>query len=480
MATPATASDAAAIDALHSSFAAQKAAFLADPSPSAESRRERVLAVAAMAVENRLAIRAAVSADFGSHPPLFADMVETLGMAGRAAFAAEHLEEWMAPEPREADPAMYGSGRAEMRLEPKGVIGNIVPWNFPFDLSLGPLVDMLAAGNRVIIKPSEFAPACGELLAEMVAASFDPDLVTVALGGLGLAREFTGLKWDHLLYTGSPRVGREVAKVAAENLVPVTLELGGKCPAFVLEDAVTAEAVEHIVGIKMIKNGQMCNTIDHCRVRRDQVDRFVELAEEWVAGAVPDYSATDDCPGIISDAHLDRVLGLIEEAREAGCRVVQLDKEGGVDRETRRVPMHIVVDPPAGIGIADEEVFGPILPVHSYDSLDEAIAAVNAGERPLGLYVFSADEAAANDVLSRTSSGGACINAGALQGALPSLGFGGVGTSGTGRHHGVDGFREFSNPRGVFIRGEDDLCALFYPPFDERQQGLVDGALEAG
>lgn len=415
-------SDAAAIERLHESFAAQRRAFLADPSPALETRLERVAAVGEMALANRLKIRAALSADFGSHPPLFADMVETLGMAGRAAFVAENLPGWLEPERRAADPAMYGTGWAEMRREPKGVIGNIVPWNFPFDLSLGPLIDMLAAGNRVIMKPSEFAPACADLLAEMVASTFPVDLVDVAVGGLDLAREFATLRWDHLLYTGSPRVGREVAKAAAENLVPTTLELGGKTPAILLADAVEPATVEHIVGIKMIKNGQMCNTVDHCLVPADQVDRFVELAEQWVAGAVPNYSRTDDCPGIISDAHLDRVLGLIEEAREAGCRVIQLDKEGAVDRTTRRVPMHIVVDPPAGTGLADEEVFGPILPVHSYESLDAAIDDVNAGERPLGLYVFTGDDAAGDDVLARTSSGGACVNACALQGRCPRSG----------------------------------------------------------
>jgi coniferyl-aldehyde dehydrogenase len=480
MATTETRDDAAAIAALHASFDAQKAAFLRDPSPSAAVRRERVLAVAQMALANRLRIREAVVADFGSHPALFADMVETLGMAGRAAYAAEHLEEWMAPEPRDADPAMYGTGRAEMRREPKGVIGNMVPWNFPYDLSLGPLVDMLAAGNRVIIKPSDMTPACGRLLRDMVRETFAGDLVDVIVGGLDLARSFPRLRWDHLLYTGSPRIGREVAKAAAENLVPVTLELGGKCPAVFLPDAVQAPAVAHVVGIKMIKNGQMCNTVDHCHVPRDQVDRFVDLAAEWVAGAVPDYSATSDCTGIISDAHLDRVLRLIEEARQAGCRVVQLDPGGSVDRETRRVPMHVVVDPPAGIGIAEEEVFGPILPIHPYDDVDDAIGRINAGERPLALYVFTQDEAAADDVLARTSSGGACVNAAAIQGALPSLGFGGVGTSGTGRHHGIDGFREFTNPRGVFVRGEDDLCHLFVPPYDESQQALDDGALSGG
>src|SRR6201996_5418806 len=262
--------DAAAIDRLHESLAAQKRAFLGDPSPSLETRLERIGAVAEMVLANRLRIRDALSADFGSHPPLFADMVETLGMAGRAAFVAENLPGWLEPEERAADPGMYGTGWAEMRREPKGVIGNIVPWNFPFDLSLGPLIDMLAAGNRVIMKPSEFAPACAELLAEMIDATFPADLVDVPVGGLDLAREFASVRWDHLLYTGSPRVGREVAKAAAENLVPTTLELGGKTPAILLGDAVEPATGEHIVGIKMIKNGKMCNTVDHCLVQADQ------------------------------------------------------------------------------------------------------------------------------------------------------------------------------------------------------------------
>ena len=472
-------SDTAAIERLHESFAAQRRAFLADPSPSLETRLERVAAVGEMALANRLKIRAALAADFGSHPPLFADMVETLGMAGRAAFVAESLPGWLEPERRAADPAMYGTGWAEMRREPKGVIGNIVPWNFPFDLSLGPLIDMLAAGNRVIMKPSEFAPACADLLAEMVASTFPVDLVDVAVGGLDLAREFATLRWDHLLYTGSPRVGREVAKAAAENLVPTTLELGGKTPAILLADAVEPR---HRRAHRRDQDDQERADVQHGRpLPRTPPTRSI-ASSSWPSSGwrarCPTTRAPTTARGSSATPISTASSGLIEEAREAGCRVVQLDKEGAVDRTTRRVPMHIVVDPPAGTGLADEEVFGPILPVHSYESLDAAIDGVNAGERPLGLYVFTGDDAAGDDVLARTSSGGACVNACALQGALPSLGFGGVGRSGTGRHHGVDGFREFTNPRGVFHRGTDDLCALFYPPFDERQQALVDGALE--
>ncbi len=284
---------------------------------------------------------------------------------------------------------MYGSARAEVRLEPKGVIGNIVPWNFPFDLGMGPLIDALAAGNRMIIKPSEFTPACAAIMRDMMRAAFDRDLVDVAVGDLELAKTFPTLRWDHLLYTGSTRIGREVAKAAAENLVPVTLELGGKCPAIVGSDAVDTTTVGNIVGVKMIKNGQMCTSVDYCLVPREQVSDFVQLARDYVASTTPDYSATGDCPGIISERHVDRLVGLLDEAREAGCEVVQLDEGGELNRSTRQMPLSLVVDPPEELGLMQEEIFGPILAVRSYDTLDEAIDYVNSRERPLGLYVMS-------------------------------------------------------------------------------------------
>jgi len=367
-----------------------------------------------------------------------------------------------------------------VQFQPKGVVGNIVPWNFPFDLGMGPLVDALAAGNRVIIKPSEFTPACSTLMKELVNEVFDTDLVDVAVGGLDLAKEFTSLRWDHLLYTGNPMVGREVAKAAAANLVPVTLELGGKCPALVNPDAVNRKTVANIIGTKMIKNGQMCISVDYCLVPRDQMDEFVDLAKAYVAETTPDYSASDNCPGIISDRHFKRLEALLDEARDSGAQVVQLDEQGAVNPATRQMPLSLVVDPGEDLGIMRDEIFGPILPIRPYDTVDEAIDYINAGERPLGLYVMTMDQAMADETLRRTSSGGFSVNACAMQGAIAALGFGGVGQSGVGRHHGIDGFREFSNPRGVFVRGENDLIDAFYAPYGERQQGLVDAALGGG
>jgi coniferyl-aldehyde dehydrogenase len=471
-----TGGDAAAIAELQEIVERQRAAFLADPFPSLEERQALLQALAGMVIGHRTQIQEAMSADFGVHPTLATDLIEVLGVAGRAAYAAEQLETWMSPEPRHADPALFGSGRAFVQPQPKGVVGNIVPWNFPFDLSVGPLVEMLAAGNRVVIKPSEHTPACAELLRDIVRATFDGDRVDVVVGGLELARAFTSVRWDHLLYTGSPAIGREIAKAAAEQLVPVTLELGGKCPAILTEDSIDAESVKQVLGTKALKNGQMCITVDYCLVPRERLEDFARLAGEHVRDAMPGFCTSESCTGIITTRHLERIQALLEDARARGCDVRALEEAGDVDPAARQLPMSLVLDPPDDLALMQEEIFGPILPVKAYDDLDEAIGYVNAGERPLALYVFAKDEAVADDVLRRTTSGGACVNAAAVHGALPSLPFGGIGQSGSGRHHGVEGFREFSNLRGVFVRGEGDLIEAFAPPYGPAAEAVVDAA----
>jgi coniferyl-aldehyde dehydrogenase len=469
--------DGLAIAELHRLHARQRAAFLADPYPDAATRKGHLGALAGMVMAHRDDIRTAMRQDFGAHPDLFTDLVEILGVAGRAAYAIEQLDSWMAEDERPADPAFYGTAKAAIRYQPKGVVGNIVPWNFPFDLSVGPLVEMLAAGNRVIIKPSDYTPACAELLRQMVSVTFPEELVAVSVGGLMLAKEFPTLRWDHLLYTGSPAIGREVALAAADNLVPVTLELGGKCPAILAADSVDAQSVRSVIGTKLIKNGQMCISVDYALVPRAQVDEFVAHAAGYAASELADYAASGDCTGIITQRHLERIEAMLEQARASGARMVSLGGEG--DRAARRLPLVLVIDPPKDLRIMQEEVFGPILPVIPYDDLGEALAEINAGERPLGLYVYSQDAEIAESVLRQTTSGGACVNICALQGALPSLGFGGIGQSGSGRHHGIEGFREFSNPRGVVVRGTGDLADAFLPPYGQLTQAIVDSVFDA-
>ncbi len=459
------ANDAVAITKLQAAFQAQREAFAADRNPSLEERRSRLTALMGMLAANRERISAALAQDFGTHPVPASDLIEVLGPLGRARYVSEHLETWMAPQPRDTDPGLLGTSRAYVQNQPKGVIGNMVPWNFPFDLSVGPMVEMLAAGNRVIVKPSEYTPACAALLAEMVAANFDPALVTVAEGGLDLARAFSALPWDHLLYTGNPEVGRLVMAAAAQNLTPVTLELGGKCPAVLTPGAVTRRNVESVLGTKMIKGGQMCVSVDYALVPRPELQSFVDHARAFMAEAAPDYARGAECTGIISDRHLDRLESLLDEARQRQSTIVTLEQNDAIDRDGRRMPISLVIDPAPDLRIMHEEIFGPILPVVAYDGLETAIASINAGERPLGLYVFGDDQATTNHVLDHTSSGGAAVNTCAMQSALPSMGFGGSGNSGMGRHHGIEGFREFSNPRGVFVRGEGDMIETFYPPY---------------
>jgi coniferyl-aldehyde dehydrogenase len=352
--------DSAAVAELHEIVERQRAAFLDDPFPSLEERQQLLGAVAMMLVGNRERIAEAMTSDFGVHPTLASDLIEVLGPAGRAAYVGEHLGSWMAPEPRFSDPALFGSGRAYVQPQPKGVIGNIVPWNFPFDLSVGPLIEMLAAGNRVVIKPSEYTPACGALLQEMIRATFDPERVDVVIGGLQLAREFTNVRWDHLLYTGSPGIGREIAKAAAAQLVPVTLELGGKCPAILTEDSVDAESVKQILQTKALKNGQMCISVDYCLVPREQLEQFAQLAADHAGGPMAGYSSSDSCTGIISTRHLERIQKLLADAQAAGADVRPLEDAGEVDPAARQLPMSLVLDPPAELGLMQEEIFGPV------------------------------------------------------------------------------------------------------------------------
>jgi coniferyl-aldehyde dehydrogenase len=477
-ATTTASDDAAVIKELQAIVERQRTAFQADRFPSLEQRQELLAALAGMVMSHRSQIEEAMSSDFGVHPTLATDLIEVLGVAGRAAYAADQIESWMAAEPRYADPALYGTGRAFVLPQPKGVIGNISPWNFPFDLSVGPLVEMLAAGNRVVLKPSEHTPACSAVLRDMIRSTFDRDRVDVVVGGLELAKAFTRVRWDHLLYTGSPEIGREIAKTAAEQLVPVTLELGGKCPAILTEDSIDAEAVKQVLGTKALKNGQMCISVDYCLVPRARLDEFAELAAQHVRENMPDFYRSENNTGIITNRHLERIQRLIEDAQQRGCDVRSLEEGSDPDPDRRQLPMSIVLDPPDDLALMQEEIFGPILPVKAYDEIDEAIAHVNAGERPLALYVFAKQEGVADDVLRRTTSGGACVNTAAVHGALPSLPFGGIGQSGTGRHHGIEGFREFSNLRGVFVRGENDLIEAFMPPYGDIAKAVVNPAFD--
>lgn len=428
-----------------------------------------------MVVDNQSRIAEAVEADFGDHPAALTRITELLGPVSRARFAKKHLRKWMRPQSRPVDRLLFGLAQNELRPQPIGVVGNMSPWNFPFDISFGPLADTLAAGCRTIIKPSEHVPHSAALIAELVEAYFDPDVVSVVTGGLALAQAFAARPWDHLLFTGGPEIAKHVMRAAAENLTPLTLELGGKNPTILTADRVDATSVTSIVATKMVKAGQMCITTDYVFVPRSKVDAFVELAQTAMKTLYPKVIDNSDSASIINDRHYARLSGCVDEARDRGTSVVALDPENeAADPERRKMPLYLVLDPADDLEVMEHEIFGPILPVKPYDTLDEVLDYVNARPRPLCVYVFSGDRRVVNRVLNETISGGAAVNAVALHAMQPALPFGGSGRSGMGHHHGYEGFVTFSKLKPVFRQYPVNGSSLLYPPYGSMVKRLLD------
>lgn len=458
--------DHAAIAQLEELFQLQKTAYLHTPHTPVEERRELLRAIPGMVLGNAKRLAEALNSDYGYHPTLMTYAHDVVSVAARAQYAEKMLEQWTARDYREMESHIYGSSKAYIEYQPKGVIGNMPAWNFPVELTVGPLCEMLAAGNRAIIKPSEQTPAVGEVLEEIIAATFDADRVAVVNGGIDLARHFSTLQWDHLLYTGSTAIGREVMCNAAKNLVPVTLELGGKNPTVFTEEALGPDNIRAMMGIKMTKNGQLCINVDHCYVPASAVDRFVNLVKAFVEQTVGDYTQAPQICSVVNARQFDRLASYLDDARQRGTQMVELGTpaQRGDETTPSRMPLTLVINPEPGSLLDQNEVFGPILPIYTYADFDQVISSIQSGDRPLGIYIFSEQQALVDKLRLNTSSGGFCVNAAALQGAQESMGFGGVGKSGMGRHHGIEGFREFSNPRGCVEMAKDSNLDLILSP----------------
>ena len=466
------------IERLERIFKLQKAAFRKNPNPTAEQRIDLMKKVQPMLIKYRAKILAALDADFGGHSSQMGDLIEILGMFDRAKYNIANVKKWMRPSKRAGNPVTLGSSKVYVKHHPKGVIGNMVSWNFPFDIGLGPTLDALAAGNRVIIKPSDLSPVSGQLLQEMIQDTFDEDQVAVVNGDIELAKHFTSIPWDHLVYTGSGAVGRKVMKAAAENLVPVTLELGGKCPVILDESGVTDQNIAEIAGVKVIKRGQMCVTVDHCMVPESKLETFTSKMISYFESNFAKHNAAPNSCGIISQRHLDRLHFLVKEAREAGVDVYQVGND--ISGDHRHMPFYIMVNPPEHLAVMQEEIFGPILPIISYQNIQDAIDRINNGDHPLALYIYSQRQNFIRTVAENTQSGGVAINSIALQAAQPSLPFGGIGPSGMGAHHGEEAFKEFSNPRGYFVKGKGGTTDLLTPPYGPGTDHLIENVAYAG
>lgn len=451
---------------LNTLFARQKLAFLSDPVPSLESRLARLACLRRMVVDNRQAFRDAIAADFGTHHPWLVDLMETGPVVGRVKYTEAHLENWLAPQLVELG-GEHGASRGEILQLPKGVCGNIAPWNFPIESSLVMCADMLAAGNRVIIKPSELAPITAQAVADAVEATFDPEVLAVVQGGPELAQAFAALPWAHLTFTGSPRVGRLVAQAAAANLVPVTLELGGKNPALFAPDGVGDELIKLFLAFRTLKAGQVCTSPDYVMVQADQVEDWVGRACAIWRDAYPTYVGHVDSTGIINDAHFTRLLRYVDEARARGVRVVGLNDDAP-DPHTRQFSPTLIVDPPSDLRCMSDEIFGPVIPVVPYNSVDEAIARINTGPSPLGSYIATHDDVLARHFVTHVRSGGSAVNNFGLQGGHVALPFGGIGNSGQGCHGAREGFLNYTHTKSVFYGAADSIVhAVLQPPLSE-------------
>lgn len=470
-----TAADIAAIGPL---IAAQRAAFSRQPRRPLADRRADLLAIERLVLDNEAAIADAIDADFGGRSRDETRLVEIAVTAQAARNARHHLGRWMAtctvPTPPMASP-----GRSRIRQEPKGVVGIVSPWNYPVQLTLVPLVAALAAGCRALIKPSELTPRTSALMGSLLAEHFPADQVAVVTGGAEVAEAFCAHRFDHLFYTGSTRVGRSVAEAAARHLSPVTLELGGKSPVIV-DAAVPLERIAHpIAWGRFLNAGQTCVAPDYVLATGGRADALGQAVMRQAGIFYPDVGTNDEYTAIVSDRHYSRLNAMIEEARHRGVRVLQAAHDAAAAARTRRIPPTVLIDPPHDLAVMREEIFGPLLPVLSTASIETACAHVNAGERPLALYVFSDDRAVVNQVLDATHSGGVTVNATMLHLTNENLPFGGVGESGTGAYHGRRGFEEFSHARSVFEAGRWHASRLIAPPYGSLFRMIAGLALKA-
>lgn len=415
----------------------------------------------------------AISADFGHRSRHETAMAEIYFVVNHIKYLRKHLKGWMAPEKRGIE-ATFLPGKNRVLRQPLGVVGVISPWNYPVQLALTPAAVALAAGNRVLIKPSEATPRTAEVLAELVAELFSPRVAAVVTGGREVGVEFARLPFDHLLFTGSTDVGRHIMRAAAENLVPVTLELGGKSPTIVHRDFPLDDAMERIVSGKLLNAGQTCIAPDYVLVPRDQVDAFVESFRNTTARLYPTLAANPDYTAIVSDSHHARLERYLADAQAHGATVIPVNPAGeALPGSARKLAPTLVTGVSDDMQLMQEEIFGPILPLVPYDTLDEAIAFVNARPRPLALYYFDRDRDRARKVLEETVSGGACVNDVMLHIAQDDMPFGGVGPSGMGAYHGREGFETFSHRKAVFKQARFNLTSLLAPPYGKKIDTLL-------
>ncbi len=449
---------------------AQRAAFAAEMPVSLAARKDRLKRCMAMMIEHGDAFADAVSEDFGHRSRTQSLMADVVASIRQVKHALKAIEVWMRPEKRRLDfPLGLLGASARVEFQPKGVIGIIAPWNFPIQLTMGPLIGALGAGNRAMVKSSEFTPCVSALFETTAPQYFASDEVAFFSGGPEVGQAFAKLAFDHLIFTGATGIGKHILHAAADNLTPVTLELGGKSPVIVGKSANLKQAAERIALGKMLNAGQICLAPDYVMVAPEQEAAMIDGIRDAVSVLYPTLLANDDYTSVINARHRDRLRGYLDDARDKGGEVIEINpaNEDFAGSNGNKMPLYIIRNPDDSMRVMQEEIFGPVLPVKTVANAEAAIAYVNAHDRPLGLYYFGTDAAEERKVLDTTISGGVTVNDVVFHVSMEDLPFGGVGPSGMGAYHGHDGFKTFSHAKSVYRQPKIDVAKLagIKPPY---------------
>lgn len=468
---------AAFVDDLEQRFMAQKELINCGGALSLQEREQVLDACVEMLSDKRDQFVEAIASDFGARPRGLTLMYDLLGSISSIKYARKHMRDWVRADKRKVSfPYNFSGARARVEYQAKGVVGILGTWNVPLFTLLSPLAQVIAAGNRALIKPSDLAPNTGELLAETMPDYIDPESIAAVHGGRTLAERFSQLPFDHLVFTGGTEVGRAVMSAAAKNLTPVTLELGGKSPVIIGRSASIEDAADKIISFKATNAGQLCVCPDYALVPEERVNAFIASCKKAYSDT---YERTPQEAGnIINARHYQRLQSYLDDASARGSEIIQLAPEG--DYGSQCMPVTLVLNPAEDSLLRQHEIFGPILIVDSYEHIDQALADIGARDHPLALYYFGTDKSEQRQVLDRSRSGGVTINHVAQHASVEDAPFGGIGASGIGRYHGREGFLEFSHARTVYTQGLFDVNSLMgaVPPFGQKLQKRLDSVFK--
>ncbi|MGI2096666.1 coniferyl aldehyde dehydrogenase [Shewanella glacialipiscicola] len=453
----------AKISHLSELFQRQRSSYLAAPNPDHDIRRERLNQLKAAVLRFKTPLVEALSQDYGHRSIDDSLISDIMPVINNINYSLKNLNKWLKPSARHAG-VLLAPAKVTVHYQPLGVIGIIVPWNFPVMLSIGPLVTAIAAGNHAMLKLSEFTPATNQVIKQLLAEVFDESHVAVIEGEADVAAEFSALPFDHLLFTGSTTVGRHVMRAAANNLTPVTLELGGKSPVIIAPDIPLEIAVERMIYGKCLNAGQICVAPDYVLCPKAKVDDFIAAYRAKFKTMYGAITHNKDYGSIINTRQFDRILTVLNDAKAKGARVISATDEA-IESQNRKLATQLITNTNEDMLLMQEEIFGPLLPIIGYDTLDEAIQYINHRARPLALYIMSFDEPSQQKILQQTHSGGVCINETVFHVAADDAPFGGIGPSGMGHYHGKEGFLTFSHAKTVLSRGRFNTGKFVHPPY---------------